>query len=89
MKLNFLDQLAKFWELQGVQLRMPNVDRKVLDLYKLHKVCENYLLLTEMVRPKKKRCSFPITLPTLIFCPYPNLFIAQNIVFLKKKGKDL
>ena len=47
MKLNFLDQLAKFWELQGVQLRMPNVDRKVLDLYKLHKVCENYLLLTE------------------------------------------
>ena len=37
----------------------------------------------------KKRCLFPITLPTLILCPYPNLFIAQYIIFLKKKSKTL
>ena len=40
-------------------------------------------------RPKTKRCSFPITLPTLMLCPYPYLFIAQIIIFLKKKGKNL
>ncbi|XP_064606539.1 lysine-specific demethylase 5A-like isoform X1 [Liolophura sinensis] len=34
IKLNFLDQLAKFWELQGCSLRIPQVERKFLDLYK-------------------------------------------------------
>jgi len=38
IKLNFLDQLARFWELQGNSLRIPNVERKTLDLYTLQKV---------------------------------------------------
>lgn len=37
IKLNFLDQIAKFWELQGSSLKIPVVERKALDLYSLHK----------------------------------------------------
>ena len=38
VKLNFLDQIAKFWELQGSTLKIPHVERKILDLYQLNKV---------------------------------------------------
>ncbi|XP_069048151.1 lysine-specific demethylase 5A isoform X2 [Lepisosteus oculatus] len=38
VKLNFLDQIAKFWELQGSMLRIPHVERKILDLYMLSKI---------------------------------------------------
>lgn len=38
IKLNFLDQTAKFWELQGSSLKIPMVERKPLDLYTLHKI---------------------------------------------------
>ncbi|XP_030643619.1 lysine-specific demethylase 5A isoform X2 [Chanos chanos] len=38
VKLNFLDQIAKFWELQGSRLRFPHVERKILDLYLLSKI---------------------------------------------------
>ncbi|PNF26510.1 Lysine-specific demethylase 5A [Cryptotermes secundus] len=37
IKLNFLDQIAKFWELQGSSLKIPMVERKALDLYTLHR----------------------------------------------------
>ncbi|XP_030279895.1 lysine-specific demethylase 5B-B isoform X2 [Sparus aurata] len=38
VKLNFLDQIAKFWDLQGCPLKIPHVERKILDLYKLNKL---------------------------------------------------
>lgn len=38
VKLNFLDQIAKFWELQGSKIRFPHVERKILDLYQLSKM---------------------------------------------------
>ncbi|CAH2061130.1 unnamed protein product, partial [Iphiclides podalirius] len=38
VKLNFLDQIIKFWELQGSVLKIPTVERKPLDLYSLHKI---------------------------------------------------
>ncbi|XP_057212242.1 lysine-specific demethylase 5B-B isoform X3 [Triplophysa rosa] len=38
VKLNFLDQIAKFWELQGCMLKIPHVERKILDLYQLNKL---------------------------------------------------
>uniref|UniRef100_A0A6Q2X4A9 [histone H3]-trimethyl-L-lysine(4) demethylase n=1 Tax=Esox lucius TaxID=8010 RepID=A0A6Q2X4A9_ESOLU len=37
VKLNFLDKIAKFWELQGYSLKIPHVERKILDLYQLNK----------------------------------------------------
>uniref|UniRef100_A0A674CZT7 [histone H3]-trimethyl-L-lysine(4) demethylase n=1 Tax=Salmo trutta TaxID=8032 RepID=A0A674CZT7_SALTR len=41
VKLNFLDQIAKFWELQGCTLKIPHVERKILDLYQLNKLVNN------------------------------------------------
>ena len=38
VKLNFLDQIAKFWELQGCTLKIPHVERKILDLFQLYTV---------------------------------------------------
>uniref|UniRef100_A0A3Q2Y4L1 [histone H3]-trimethyl-L-lysine(4) demethylase n=1 Tax=Hippocampus comes TaxID=109280 RepID=A0A3Q2Y4L1_HIPCM len=38
VKLNFLDQIAKFWDLQGCSLKIPHVERKILDLYQLNKL---------------------------------------------------
>ncbi|KAJ0064372.1 hypothetical protein NL108_006377, partial [Boleophthalmus pectinirostris] len=38
VKLNFFDQIAKFWDLQGCTLKIPHVERKLLDLYKLNKL---------------------------------------------------
>ncbi|KAM4562349.1 lysine-specific demethylase 5B-B isoform 4-T4 [Odontesthes bonariensis] len=38
VKLNFLDQIAKFWDLQGCALKIPHVERKILDLYRLNKL---------------------------------------------------
>eukprot|EP00106_Octopus_bimaculoides_P001838 XP_014769280.1 PREDICTED: lysine-specific demethylase 5A-like [Octopus bimaculoides] len=40
IRLNFLDQLARFWELQGCSLRIPHVERKLLDLFNLFKIVE-------------------------------------------------
>lgn len=41
IKLNFLDQIAKFWELQGSSLKIPMVEKRALDLYTLHRLVEN------------------------------------------------
>ncbi|KAM9324218.1 lysine-specific demethylase 5C [Gastrophryne carolinensis] len=38
VKLNYLDQIAKFWEIQGSSLKIPNVERRILDLYLLNKI---------------------------------------------------
>ena len=39
IKLQFLDKLSKFWELQGNNFKIPVVERKPLDIYLLYKVC--------------------------------------------------
>lgn len=36
IKLNFLDKIAKFWELQGMDLKIPFVAERALDLYTLY-----------------------------------------------------
>lgn len=41
IKLNFLDQVAKFWELQGSTLKIPLVEKRALDLYTLKKYVKN------------------------------------------------
>ena len=38
VKLNFIDQLTKFWRLQGISLKLPMLDGKFVDLYTLQKV---------------------------------------------------
>ncbi|XP_025835612.1 lysine-specific demethylase lid isoform X1 [Agrilus planipennis] len=41
VKLNFLDQIAKFWELQGSSLKIPMVEKRALDLYTLHSLVQS------------------------------------------------
>lgn len=53
VRLDFLDQLAKFWELQGSTLKIPVVERKILDLYALSKV--RLVLGLEIGAGKKKK----------------------------------
>ncbi|CAF0835944.1 unnamed protein product [Brachionus calyciflorus] len=40
IKLNFLEKLTKFWELQGKKFRSPTVEGKPLDIYKIYKMVE-------------------------------------------------
>jgi len=43
VKLNFIDQIAKFWELQGSSLKIPVIEKKALDLYTLHQLVKEDL----------------------------------------------
>uniref|UniRef100_A0A3B3S562 [histone H3]-trimethyl-L-lysine(4) demethylase n=1 Tax=Paramormyrops kingsleyae TaxID=1676925 RepID=A0A3B3S562_9TELE len=38
VKLNYLDRIAKFWEIQGSSLKIPNIERRMVDLFSLAKV---------------------------------------------------
>lgn len=61
MKLNYLDQIAKFWEIQGSSLKIPNVERRILDLYSLSKVRTGF----------SQTPSLPHTLISLVFWGLP------------------
>lgn len=65
IKLNFLDQIAKFWELQGSSLKIPMVERKALDLYTLHRIVTEEGGLEQVTRERKwtriaQRMGYPI-----------------------------
>jgi histone demethylase JARID1 len=51
--LNFLDQIAKFWELQGSSLKIPMVERKQLDLYTLHRCVQEEGGLETVTKERK------------------------------------
>ncbi|KAF6031963.1 KDM5A [Bugula neritina] len=53
VKLNFLDKLLKFWELQGRAIKIPTVDRKLLDFHKLHKTVQAEGGYDTVVRERK------------------------------------
>ncbi|XP_013866429.1 lysine-specific demethylase 5C isoform X2 [Austrofundulus limnaeus] len=38
VKLNYLDRIARFWEIQGSSLKIPHIERRIVDLYSLSKV---------------------------------------------------
>lgn len=38
MKLNYLDRIARFWEIQASSLKIPHIERRILDLFGLSKV---------------------------------------------------
>ncbi|XP_064473046.1 lysine-specific demethylase 5A-like isoform X2 [Ornithodoros turicata] len=53
IKLNFLDQIAKFWDLQGSKLKIPNIEKKALDLYNLYKFVHDEGGMEHVSREKK------------------------------------
>lgn len=38
VKLNYLDRIARFWEVQASSLKIPHIERRILDLFGLSKV---------------------------------------------------
>jgi histone demethylase JARID1 len=53
VKLNFLEQVIKYWDLQGQQIKIPSIDKKLLDLYALYKAVESEGGFEACVRDKK------------------------------------
>lgn len=51
--LNFLEKLTKFWEFQGAPLKIPHVDRKLLDLHALFKIVHGEGGFDKVSREKK------------------------------------
>lgn len=51
--MNFLDQIAKFWELQGYSLKIPLVERRPLDLYSLHRAVQDEGGLAKAFKDRK------------------------------------
>lgn len=44
VKLNYLDRIARFWEIQASSLKIPHIERRILDLFGLSKVNMNLIL---------------------------------------------
>ncbi|KAM6925527.1 lysine-specific demethylase 5C isoform 2-T2 [Xenentodon cancila] len=38
VKLNYLDRIARFWEIQGSSLKIPHIERRIVDLFSLSKI---------------------------------------------------
>lgn len=49
MKLNYLDRIARFWEIQASSLKIPHIERRILDLFSLSKVRRLYLEESEFI----------------------------------------
>ena len=41
IRTNFLEKVSKFWEHQGINLRIPRVENEILCLYTLHRAVQN------------------------------------------------
>jgi len=80
VKLNFLDKLLKFWELQGTAIKIPTVDRKLLDFHKLHKVSSEDSLLRMALMIILQKCSIH-----MLICVGDNSFMQ---VVQKEGGFD-
>lgn len=52
MKLNYLDRIARFWEIQASSLKIPHIERRILDLFSLSKVDINLIICTQKLHFK-------------------------------------
>lgn len=93
IKLNFLDQIAKFWELQGSSLKIPVVERKALDLYSLHRHVWREGGIDQVTKERKwnkiaSQIGFPSNknLGTLLKSHYERILLPFDIF---NKGKEI
>ncbi|KAK7101928.1 hypothetical protein V1264_020234 [Littorina saxatilis] len=65
VKLNFLDRLFKFWELQGTTLKIPQVGRKLLDMQALYSLVEEEGGMEHITKERKwSRIASKLGFPT-------------------------
>uniref|UniRef100_A0A671R1Q5 [histone H3]-trimethyl-L-lysine(4) demethylase n=1 Tax=Sinocyclocheilus anshuiensis TaxID=1608454 RepID=A0A671R1Q5_9TELE len=60
VKLNYLDRIAKFWEIQASSLKIPNIERRSLDLFSLAKPCKPRLYDSDEIDREYKPHSIPL-----------------------------
>ncbi|XP_076819433.1 lysine-specific demethylase 5A-like isoform X2 [Clavelina lepadiformis] len=53
IRLQFIESVARFWELQGNPFKLPHVGGRALDLYGLHEVVKNFGGFQEVCRRKQ------------------------------------
>ena len=53
IRSNFLERLSKFWELQGIMLKIPRVENEILCLYTLHNAVQNVGGFSQCCQDKK------------------------------------
>jgi hypothetical protein len=53
IKINFLERLSQFWDLQGGKFRIPILERKPIDLYKLYKTVEQMGGIEQVTKNKQ------------------------------------
>lgn len=95
VKLNFLDQIAKFWELQGSSLKIPMVERKALDLYSLHRLVQDEGGLDATTNSRKwskiaSRLGYPVgkSVGTILKGHYERILYPFD-VFTSGKGDEV
>lgn len=95
IKLNFLDQIAKFWELQGSLLKIPIVERKALDLYTLHQYVQEEGGLENVIKERKWtrlacRMGYPTGrgVGTLLKSHYEKILYPYDVFHKGKSIKD-
>lgn len=95
VKLNFLDQIAKFWELQGSSLKIPMVERKALDLYSLYRLVQEEGGLEQTTNGRKwskiaSRMNYPVgkSVGTILKGHYERILYPFD-VFTSGKGGEL
>lgn len=95
VKLNFLDQIAKFWELQGSSLKIPMVERKALDLYSLHRLVQDEGGLDSTTNGRKwskiaSRMGYPVgkSVGTILKGHYERILYPFD-VFTSGKGGEI
>jgi len=94
IKLNFLDQIAKFWELQGSSLKIPMVERRALDLFTLHRLVQNEGGFLAVIKDRKwskivQRMGLPSnkSLGTLLKNHYERILFPFDI--FQQSGKNV
>uniref|UniRef100_A0A4X2JWA7 [histone H3]-trimethyl-L-lysine(4) demethylase n=1 Tax=Vombatus ursinus TaxID=29139 RepID=A0A4X2JWA7_VOMUR len=101
VKLNYLDQIAKFWEIQGSSLKIPNVERRILDLHSLSKIVVEeggYEAISKDRRWARvaQRLNYPAgkNIGSLLRCHYERIIYPYEMyqsganLVVKKRGRE-
>ncbi|RWS11452.1 lysine-specific demethylase lid-like protein [Dinothrombium tinctorium] len=84
VKLNFLEQVLKYWDLQGASLKIPTVEKKLLDIHALHKAVEEEGGFESCTRDRKwsrvaMRMGFNRTIASLLRQHYERILYPYDV----------
>ena len=92
IKLNFMNQVSKFWELQGNVFKLPVVDGKGLDLYALHRCFQKISLIKDCKNfwaKVAKSMGYTQKFASSLKAHYENILLPFDNKVLKKVAKKV